>query len=222
MARAVTIPLKYKFLGVMLFVLLSALSVFLYLAQQTFSEDKKLFIMDSNRTLLKAATSEIKLELKSRLEELQSFVPRVYMGGDKIDPFQGLSPTFAEELIGVTFFRQKEDGEMSVLKQFSNQTFLTKQKLSPDFLAQIDKVHPITNTRIDKTQGVDMVNRSVSLAGADVPVLSFILGANFLGDAAKELFIVVDFSQTFLMRTLAQSELTEVFLLFGNGTVLSH
>lgn len=223
MARAVTIPLKYKFLGVMILIVLAALSVFLYLAQQTFSEDKKLFIMDSNRTLLKAATSEIKLELKSRLEELQSFVPRVYMSGDKIDPFQGLSTTFAEELIGVTFYKQKEDGSLSSLKEFSNQALFAKMKWPTDFLAQVQKTRPIDKARIDKAQGVELLNRSLRLnSGVEVPVLTFVLGANFLGDAAKELFIVVDFSQTFLMRTLAQSELTEVFLLFNDGTVLSH
>ncbi len=228
LAGTVTIPLKYKFLSVMLLVLLSALSVFLYVAQQTFSEDKKLFIMDSNRTLLKAATSDIKLELKSRLEELQTFIPRVYMSGsEQLDPFQGLSPTLVEELIGVTFFRRTDEQNFTVLKEFTNQTFVEKQKLTPDILKRINEVSPVSLRNIDKTQGVDLVNRSMHFKGpngvaTDLPILTFVLGANFMNDSSKELFIVVDFSQKFLMRVLAQSELTEIFLLFDKGSVLSH
>ncbi len=224
MASGVTIPIKYKFLSVMLLVLISALGVFLFIAQQTFSDDKKLFIMDSNRTLLKAATSEIKLELKSRLEELQTFIPRVYMGGtDKLDPFQGLSRNLPEELIGVTFLRTTATGT-SVLKEFTNLALATKQKLGEDILKKLNAAHPIVQSEIDKSQGVELLNRSIRLPnGQEVAVLSFVLGASFLNDeGAKELIIVVDYSQTFLMRTLAQSELTEVFLLFGSGSVLSH
>ncbi len=223
----VAMPLKYKFLGVMLFVVLSGLSVFLYVAQSTFSEDKKVFIMDSSRTLLKATTSEIKLELKSRMEELQQFVPRVYMGGaDKVDPFQGLDVRLADELFGVTFLRAGENGTVTVLKEFTNAPLLQKQKLSADFLKLLNTIHPLKLATVDKAQGVEMWNRSVHLGppdgGTDVPVLTFVMGANFMNDATKELFIAVDFSQTFLMRTLGQSEFAEVFLLFTDGRILSH
>jgi phosphoserine phosphatase RsbU/P len=223
----VTMPLKYKFLGVMLFVVLSALSVFLYVAQNTFSEDKKVFILDSSRTLLKATTSEIKLELKSRMEELQQFVPRVYMGGtDKVDPFQGLDTRLVDELYGVTFLRAGENGSVTVVKDFTNSALINKQKLAPDFLKTLNLFHPLKLNNVDKAQGVEMVNRSVHVGppdtGTDVPVLTFVMGANFMNDTTKELFIAVDFSQTFLMRTLDQSEFAEVFLLFSDGRVLSH
>ena len=38
------IPIKYKFLGVILFIMLNALGVFFYFTYTTFSEDKKLFV----------------------------------------------------------------------------------------------------------------------------------------------------------------------------------
>jgi sigma-B regulation protein RsbU (phosphoserine phosphatase) len=223
----VAMPLKYKFLGVMLFVVLSALSVFMYVAQKTFTEDKKVFIMDSSRTLLKATTSEIKLELKSRMEELQQFVPRVYMGGtDKLDPFQGLDPRLVDELIGVSFLRVSEAGTFTVVKEFTNTALVDKQKLGSDFLKSLNIAHPLSSKNIDRSGGVEMINRSVHLgaadSGTDVPVLTFLLGANFINDSSKELFIAVDLAQTFLMSTLNQSEFAEVFLLFSDGRVLSH
>lgn len=208
----------------MLLVLLSALSVFLYVAQQTFSEDKKLFIMDSNRTLLKAATSEIKLELKSRLEELAQFVPRVYMAGsEKTDLFQGLNSDLADELLGVTFYQAQGSQGFTAIKQYTNAAHLQKQKLPADVLKLVNQAHPLQLGAIDKTQGVDLLNRSIRLeSGVDVPVLTFVLGTGFIGENAQETFIAVDLAQMFLMRTLGQSELTQVFLLFPDGRVLSH
>ncbi|NBT60123.1 hypothetical protein EBT16_15235, partial [bacterium] len=67
----VRLSLKYKLLIVFLLVVVSGISTFFFFTRRTFLADKKLFVLELNNKTLKATTSEIKLELKGRLDELQ-------------------------------------------------------------------------------------------------------------------------------------------------------
>ncbi len=218
----IQISLKYKFLGVMMLVLLSSLGVFFALAQDTFSEDKKLFVMDLNRTLLKATTSEIKLELRGRLEELQVFVPRVYRAGEeKYDPFTGLSDGLRTDLLGVTFY--KRDGtEYKPLRWYLNPAAQKDNGLASNILSQLNDVHPIDFSKSTGDGGTQILNRSVNYNEKDLTVISFVLSGSFLNDQSAELIIVVDLMQRFLLAQLQQSEIAEVFLIFKDGRLLSH
>src|SRR5690606_11789951 len=129
-------------------------------------------------------------------------------------------------LLAVTFYRSTDGQSFTTIKEFLNKTLVEKQKLDADILTRINTMRPVSLHGIDKTQGADLLNRSITYKSdrgdIKVPILTFVLPANFMNDDSKELFIVVDFMQTFLMRTLGQSELTEVFLMFANGRILSH
>ena len=74
MAKKLKISLKYKFLLVLLATLALGFSTFFALAYRTFSEDKKLFVMELNLSILKTAISDTRADLKSRVDELQTFL----------------------------------------------------------------------------------------------------------------------------------------------------
>lgn len=223
------IPIKYKFLSVILFIMFLSLGVFFYFTYTTFSEDKKLFVMDLNMTLLKATTSEIKLELKSRLEVLQVFVPRIYNPivnekGEQEDPFIGLPDMLKDEILGVTFMRKGAKG-WDVTKQYRNTELTSKRGLGDDVFTAINSSHPLALDSFPEG-GTEILNRSISARGpkgnVELPVLTFMVPGNFINDESKEVIIVVDFIQDFLRKKLQQSEIAEVFLIYKKGTLLSH
>jgi len=225
------IPIKYKFLSVIVLIMFLSLGIFFYFTYTTFSEDKKLFVMDLNMSLLKGATSEIKLELKSRLEVLQVFVPRIYNPqknekGEIEDPFTGLPESLKDEILGVTFMRRSPDRRWDIVKQFKNADLLGKRGLPEDTLAKLSEKAPPPLDTVIESQGTEILNRSTALNGSkgnvELSVLSFVVAGNFMTDENKEIVIVVDLVQDFLRKQLQQSELAEVFLVFKNGTLLSH
>ncbi len=232
------IPIKYKFLAVLFVITFMSLSVFFAFTYKTFSEDKKLFVMDLNISVLRATTSDIKLELKTRIEELQIFVPRIYQQGrsvlaatipkdskDADDPFQGLSPTLADELLAVTFYRQKGDGFES-FQSFENRPLLTKKKVGIEALAAINQKHPLNLKDQVNSQDMGMLNRSISFSEGgrkiDLPVITFLVSGNYVDSDSKGVVIAIDLLQDFLRKKLQQSEIAEIFLIKKGGAILSH
>lgn len=228
------IPIKYKFLGVILFIMFMSLGVFFYFTYTTFSEDKKLFVMDLNMTLLKAATSEIKLELKSRLEVLQVLVPRVYNptamiatgATDSEDPFTGLPEGLKDEILGVTFIRRTPDKRFEISKQWRNSALFAKRAVGDDLLAKIAQKHPLPLDGFLESEGNEILNRSIAVSSqrgnVELSIVSFMVTGTFINDESKETIIVVDLLQDFLRKKLQQSEIAEVFLVYKKGSLLSH
>ncbi len=227
-------PIRYKFLLALLFLLISSLSLFLYFAYRTFAEDKKLFVMDLNLSVLKSATSEIKAELKSRLEQIQLLAPRVYRPTSqqpdeqvpKEDPFQGLPAELSSEVIGVTFFRKSESGNFESIFEFKNENLLKERKLPEDILKQLTQRHPLTLGRASSEHGIEIKNRSLYVHGlqskSELSVLTFLLSGNYVDEESQGFIIVVDLIQDFLRKKLQQSEVAELFLITRRGTLLSH
>ncbi len=227
MSARVQFPLKYKFLGVMLLILFSALCVFFFLAQKTFSEDKKLFVMDLNLTVLQATTAEIKMQLKDRLEELQLLIPRVYQEPNaKADIYQGLSGKLEDEVLGVTFYRVAADGKATQMSRYTNQALLTTRKFPTTLLSLVDEKYPLALGSFHQTEGVRLLNRSIHLGGdkegADAAIITFLISGTILNSESKNILIAVDFLQDFLRKELGKTEMAEIFLMFKNGTLLSH
>lgn len=225
------IPIKYKFLGVILFIMFLSLGVFFYFTYTTFSEDKKLFVMDLNMTLLKAATSEIKLELKTRLEALQVFIPRIYnpIAGEKgeiEDPFLGLSENMKEEILGVTFLKRTPEKKFVATKQYKNSELLGKRGLVEETFNNLNELHPLPLDGFLEAGQTEILNRSIAVNGqkgnTELAVLTFVVTGSFMNNEDKEVLIVVDIVQDFLRKKLQQSELAEVFLIFKSGTLLTH
>lgn len=222
--KKIQIPLKYKILSVMLFVMFVGFGAFFYFAHKTFSEDKKLFVMELNLAALKATISELKLELRGRIEELQIFVPRVYLPNPE-KPFHGLSGRLEEEVLGVTFLRAKTEGPHELVQHYKNLELLKNRGYTEDVFVQLDKQREL-NLAVPPEQGFELVNRSFRaiLDGKqmDIPVLTVLLNGSFMNEESKDTFIAVDLLQDFLRKKLQQVELTEIFLLSKKGTLLSH
>lgn len=232
MTHKIRIPLKYKFLGVLLSITFLGFVSFFYFAHKTFSEDKKLFVMELNLSSLKATMSEIKLELRGRMDELQIFVPRVYQtrsvlnGENSADPYQGLSGRLQEEVLGVTFLRKNADGKLATAKQYFNKDLSKNRNFSSHLLSDIEKAHPLPVKSLDLDKGMELMNRSirVDVAGTqtEVPVMTILFDGNFIGDESKDVIVAVDLLQDFMRKKLKESEMAEVFLISKNGTLLSH
>ncbi|MBI4404909.1 MAG: SpoIIE family protein phosphatase [Deltaproteobacteria bacterium] len=222
-----TVPLRYKFLSVLLGILVSALALFFYFAYDTFSEDKKLFVMDLNMGLVKSAISEVKLELKGRLEDMQILAPRVFQAPKpaeikKEDLYQGLTPGLETEVFRITFFKKTDQKGYEVNKQYINQELLKQWELGPDFAAEVDKKHPLNLNTFSESQSLELLNRSTRSEKRQVALLTFLLSGSFAGTESKSVIISIDLVQDFLKKKLQQSEIAELFLISKSGNLISH
>ena len=203
---------------------------FFTLAYRTFSEDKKLFVMELNLSILKTALSETKADLKSRIDELQTFLPKIYESNlnQTGNLFRELSIQYLPgELVGVRFYRRNEsDYSYQLIKTFTNTELLDNKSLPRDSQDQIEKNHPAPLKDFSFSAGTVLLNRSLKLSNtveaSDLPVLSFLIPGTFVNDNTKSMVIVVDLIQTFLQKKLQQSEVAEVFLITKSGSLLSH
>lgn len=230
------IPIKYKFLAVLFTITLLSLGVFFAFTYKTFSEDKKLFVMDLNISVLHATTSDIKLELKSRIEELRVFVPRVYQINrssptnsqpkEADSPFQGLSSSLAEELLRITFYRRKPEGQFEVFREYENKDLSNKKRLPENIQTIINDKHPLNLTEQVNSPDMGLLNRSVAFTAegrsVDLPIITFLVSGNYIDSDSKGVVIAIDLIQDFLRKKLQQSEIAEIFLLRKGGTLLSH
>src|ERR1700722_17664326 len=143
--------IKAKFLAVILLVTSLSFGIFFYFSINTFSEDKKLFVMDLNMNLLRASISEIKLELKGRLEEMQVLVPRIYHPITAAsDPYQGLPDRLRDEVFRIQFFKKKDDKNFEIIKTYVNQGLIDQKKMPPELVTFIDQKHLLTFEDLSK------------------------------------------------------------------------
>ncbi len=224
-------PLKYKLLLVLLGLLLGSLSLFFTLAYRSFSQDKRLFLMDANQTLLRAVVAEIKLDLQARLDLLQVFVPRVSSNGHSSsfrDPFQNLPPYFADELLGVRVYSASKAG--IVLKSaYSNPQALGKLHLEPStFFQSLDAAHSPASAIQDviRDKNFELLNRSyqahtLQKETRDVGILSFAIPGNFVNSTQLDLVLIIDYNADFLRSRLNNTDEAEIFLIEKNGSLLA-
>jgi len=224
------IPFKYKFLGVLMFTLTLGFATFFTLAYRTFSQDKKLFVMELNLSVLRTAVSDTRADLKSRVDELQTFLPKIYETNTVVNPsvFKELSlQHLPEELLGIRFYRRSpSDSSLSLIKEFKNSELLTSKSIPESVLNEIEKQHQAPLADFSFAGGTLLLNRSISLVSQseknNLSVLTLLIPGNFVNDNTKSVIIVVDLVQDFLRKKLAQSELSEVFLITKSGQLLSH
>ena len=141
------LSLKYKLLSVFFLVVVTGISTFFFFSRKTFLEDKKLFVMDWSLTTQKASTSEIKLELKSRLDELQVLLPRIFSAPAKtpINSPQitlGLSERINSEILAITFYQAAGD-KYAAFRKHENQKLLDTLGLSTTALTELETAHPL-------------------------------------------------------------------------------
>lgn len=230
MAKELKIPLKYKFLSVLMFTITLGFSTFFALAYRTFSEDKKLFVMELNLSILKTAISDTRADLKSRVDELQISLPKIYENSNILPSqlFREISVQYLPgELLGVRFYRRNlENSSINLIKEFKNTDLLQNKSLPDTLSTELDKSTPLELSQFNFSEGTKLFNRSLkintSVGETVLPVLTFLVPGNFVNDNSKTVIIVVDIIQDFLRKKLNQSEIAEVFLINKNGLLLSH
>lgn len=224
------LSLKYKLLAVFLLVVVSGISTFFFFTRKTFLQDKKLFVLDWSLTTLKASTSEIKLELKGRLDELQVMVPRLFsspestsINDSKVN--QGLSNRLGQEVLAVTFY-QATGGNFSPIRKHTNRTLLDSMGLKADALNQLESVRPLEPSDLSTRSQIVLINRTAELKGVSetkkLHVLTLIFNGNMVSNPSSETAIAVDITQDFLQKALKQSELATLFLVTKKGELVSH
>ena len=224
------IPLKYKVLGVLLFVLFTALGVFGYFAQSLFSDDKRLYVMDLNLALLDAATSAITLEIRSRLEAVQTLIDRLSrsaapQGELEASFFQGLPENLTGEVLGIRIYQLNDKAAPVLFKSYKNASLMRNRKLPENTLLQIDNRRPLPLSNLLERHDVQMLNRSLKLGdskGTDLPILTFALSGRLAEGENKKIAVIVDFIQDFLIQSLKRSEIAELFIINKDGGLLSH
>ena len=118
------------------------------ISYQTFSEDKKVFILDLNMNVLSGVQSEIHSQMKQRLDEIQILASRIYnpkmwgLGKKVTDPFVGLTDSLKSEVIAVTYYKKKK-GKYRKTKQFVNKWVLKERKLPKNFADKMNKKFPL-------------------------------------------------------------------------------
>lgn len=224
------LSLKYKLLAVLLVVVVTGISTFFFFSRKTFLEDKKLFVLDWSLTTLKASTSEIKLELQSRLDELAILLPRLFQNSTA-SPFSqdalvaGLSDRLPKEILAVTFY-EKSGSDLVPFKRAENTPLIEKLGFEPTALNLLDQLKPLNLDEGDLEGTLNLVNRSIksktSSGFQNLPILTLVLNGSLINNPGKETIISVDLTQGFLQKTLKQSELAELFLISKSGFLVSH
>ncbi|MCB0406371.1 MAG: SpoIIE family protein phosphatase [Bdellovibrionales bacterium] len=228
MIRTRYIPLKYKFVFVLLLIVFGACSAFFYSSYQTTYQDKKLFIRELNMANLDAALSAITFELRVRIDDLQSVVRRIYVnevlnknsGGKPY--FQSLSSPLGEEVLGVSFYRLGTSGEYERIHRYMNPKKIAG--IPSDVLDKIESAHPPAQMGAPKDEEISFFNRSLSADSSTdgFPVLTIVLQAIFADARIEKLMVAIDLQQDFLRRILQRSEVSEVFLVSEASGLISH
>ena len=73
MKKSSSLPIRYKFLGAMVFLLAIAISSNLYLATDLFNKDKKSYIFESQESLVSTLESQTKSEYISLIQAMKMF-----------------------------------------------------------------------------------------------------------------------------------------------------
>ncbi len=221
---------KLPFFGAAVSLLFVTMCVFSFSAFQTLSEDQRLFMMELNQSLLQNSTSQLQTAMKSRLGELENFIPRVFNASPNParkaeDFFHGLRPQLKEELAAVTFFKRTETG-VTMFRQYRNQRLFKRKSLGADTLSTVYQARPIPFRDFYQTKRFMVMNRSIRTAGkkgdVELNLITMLMDGAFIQGAPPDMMVVVDFAPEFIRELFKQSEIAELFLVFSDGRIFCH
>ncbi len=230
MASPKYIPLKYKFSAALLGIVLSACSVFFFSVYRTTYQDKQLFIRDLSLATLDAALSAITFEFKTRMDDMQSVIRKIYESRVSVasDPraqvFANLSSSLQNEILGVSFYQPNADKTFTLAHRYTNDKLLKQEGLPSTLLTDIENRYPPLQEPAFRQEELTLLNRSVQI-GNDLrpyPVVTFLFQVIFADQKVERNVVAVDLSQDFLRRILKRSEVSDLFLVTRDGKLLSH
>lgn len=207
----------------MMLVLVGSFCLFFSSAFRTFTADKKHFVMELNLTALDAATSRTTLELSRRISELQFFVPWIYKKSQAEfvgSQFPAGIDKLATELIGISFYEMGADGHVINSKTFTNPRALLPRGFGPEKYGALSSKNSDLLQKFPMQKDIGFWNRS--LAGDHpLPILTIGMKADS-NQKGKEIFVVADLLQDFLVQALQRSDVASAFLVSANGELISH
>ena len=216
------VPIRRKFLGVILGLLVVSLGVFFGLTYSTFLDDKRLFVLDLNLSVLDSANYAVTLELRSRIEELGSIMQKFYSGRAPDHFFDGLPShsTLQDEVLRA----QVVSGtSLSTTRTFENQALITRRGFGSSPFAALDSTRPLAIKELATHPELTLLNRSIAFKTSraeDLGIVTVVLPAKS-SDGTTNL-MVIDLLPDFVLRALRRSEVAEIFLLHQNGNLLAH
>ncbi len=233
MRTKIRIPLKYKFLAVLLLITSSGIGTFLIFARSTFTRDKKDFLKEMNKLTTQVMQSELRSSLKVRMEEIGLLCQRIIQKNESNlnteeitkELMLGFTSRIPEEVLSVGFYKRSSDTKKyEPIKKWENLALYKKLNLGETFGKQLEKDQPLPDFA-DLKPGFDMelLNRTVDASGP-LPILTAIFpNTSQSSETLKDVIIVVDVLQNFLVDQLDKlSQISEAFVLSSKGQLVSH
>jgi phosphoserine phosphatase RsbU/P len=217
---SVRLPIRYKLIGLATFILLSGVSIFSLLLRNILINDKKLFIMDNNASLLIGATNSFDAQILIRLQQEKELAQRMADSSDGI--FRQLDlKTFgapiSDDLISMTLFEPTQGGTYKPTRTLENRILVESRGIPESQVRKLDTFPMDGNTSIS------FINRTIEIPKkGKIPILTMILPAKVISRDLGKTFIVANLVQDFLIAVLQRSELSELFLVDNKGHLLSH
>ncbi len=211
--------------------LVAGLGVCAFFAFRTLSDDQHLFVMELNHTLLQSTTTRVKSEMKTRLTELETFIPRVFAAAPKNaykkeNFFADLRPQLRDELVAVTFFRLVDNTKIEVFRQYRNQRTLKKRHLGPEALTSVFQTRPVALKEFYENKKLILMNRSIRATGkkgeVEFNLITIVMDGAFIPGAPPGIAVVVDLAPDFLRAILRDTEIADIFLVFADGKMFCH
>ena len=209
---------RYKIVLLVFFVAIGTGTLLAVLAMGVIREERRVSAMDMNLSVMDAVASDIRYQLKLRVEDVATVIARITTGEQPPALFAGLSSPLGDELISFTQYRSAGSGAGREIL-FVNKALLSARRLPEELAERIAEKRPPDLS--GKAAGFRLFNRSLGRVEAggqtDVAVVSLVLGPDSHGG-----FLVADLLQDFLRERLQRAEQAEVFLLRRDGGILSH
>ena len=135
----VKLPIKLKILGVVLLVMTIGLSVYIYLAVETFEKDKTELIYDLTRGDVGDVASEMEGSLRSTANTFQLFSQSYAdLGAAKTkDIFKGIIES-DPLLVDIGIYKKNNDGQFQPQVRLNQKSFLDMYSLGGDFFENIN------------------------------------------------------------------------------------
>ena len=165
MKKSSSLPIRYKFLGAMVFLLAIAISSNLYLATDLFNKDKKSYIFESQESLVSTLESQTKSEYVSLIQAMKMFNAFIDKENGNVESIKreiDLS-SLNDQLFAISTFIYKSGESSQGKSEFSwvNQDLLTPYDLDKNFVGAVNNEHPVSFDLV-KEKGILFRNGTIN------------------------------------------------------------
>jgi serine phosphatase RsbU (regulator of sigma subunit) len=225
------ISLKYQILVALVASLILSFATFYFTARGIIVADKKLLIRDLNLALMDGTYGAVTKSIVQRATDLVQVVATGQIGKDPTPQqvkefFAGFHSPVDEEVFRVIFLKKLPSGSFEKFAAYVNDDLVKKKGFNPDFFQRLDLAHPMDLSGVLNDKSVSLSNFSGSVNSAKGSSafygISMMVPARAADKEESSWLARVDLDQSFLVRTLAGSDVSDIFLINRNGELLSH